>query len=93
MALAAATATTQPTPWWVYPALLGGLLAWLAGYALACWLWPFKHCSKCDGTARIKSPSGKAFRRCRKCKATGRRLRLGRHVYNLARGSRKEASR
>lgn len=56
--------------------------AWLGGYAVACWIWPFRNCRRCKGTARIMSPSGKAFRACRRCKASGRRLRAGRWVFN-----------
>lgn len=89
----ALAATGQPTPWWVGPVLVAAAVVWLAGYLVACWIWPFRNCRKCDGTARVKSPSGKAFRRCRKCKATGRRLRFGRWAYNFVSNRRKEASR
>jgi hypothetical protein len=69
------------------------LAAWLtliaigyaAYYALACWIYPFGHCRRCGGDGKRRSPSGRTFRLCRKCKATGRRLRTGRKVYNWLR--------
>jgi hypothetical protein len=87
-----AAAATAPTPWWVVPAFIAVAVVVAGGYAVACWIWPYTSCPKCNGTARIKSPSGKAFRLCRKCKASGRRLRLGRRVFNFADTKRKDAS-
>lgn len=57
-------------------------VAWMAGYCVACWVWPFKACPRCKGTGKRRSPSGKRFRLCRKCDATGRRLRAGRQAWN-----------
>jgi len=62
--------------------------AWAAGaaavlmYALTCWLWPFSACLRCHGDKRTRSPSGRSWRRCRRCKGTGQRLRVGRRVMN-----------
>ncbi|WP_433302278.1 hypothetical protein ACQP2F_08595 [Actinoplanes sp. CA-030573] len=61
------------------------------GYALACWVWPFKSCRKCDGTGKKRSPSRRAFRLCRRCAGTGRRLRAGRWIYNRLSGIRRDA--
>lgn len=61
--------------WWIVLSLV-----WLAGYALACWLWPFRRCPRCKGTGKRFSPSGKAFGNCWRCKGSGRRIRLGRRV-------------
>jgi hypothetical protein len=69
------------------------VLAWLAGYAVACWIWPFDACAKCEGIGRKKSPSGRAFRLCRRCKGTGRRIRTGRRVFNWLRLLRDEGTR
>lgn len=52
------------------------------GYALACWIWPFKPCRRCSGLGKRRPPSGRAFRYCRRCKGTGARLRAGRWIYN-----------
>lgn len=58
------------------------VLLWIASYALACYVWPFARCKRCTGTGTRPSPSGKAFRVCRKCKGRGRRIRTGRRVFN-----------
>jgi hypothetical protein len=52
------------------------------GYAFACWIWPFKACPRCEGSGKRRSPTGRAFRLCRSCGGTGRRLRAGRWIYN-----------
>jgi hypothetical protein len=62
--------------------VVGVLIVWLAGYGIACWIWPFANCPRCHGTGKRRSPSGRAFRLCRRCDATGRRLRLGRRLWN-----------
>ena len=62
-------------------AILAALL-WLAGYAIACWIWPFKACRRCEGNGKLRSPSGKAWRRCKRCGGSGGRLSAGRWIYN-----------
>jgi len=57
-------------------------LALLAGYALACWLWPFTAHGRCNGGGKLRSPSGKAWRTCRGCKGSGRKLRIGRRLFD-----------
>jgi hypothetical protein len=66
--------------------------AWAVGYGLACWIWAFKPCRVCSGLGRRPSPSGRAFRVCWWCKGTGRRLRLGRWIYNHWAGLRRDAN-
>lgn len=56
-------------------------------YLLACWLFPFAACLKCHGDGKKRSASGRAWRACRRCKGSGRRLRLGRKVANWLRGT------
>jgi hypothetical protein len=73
------------------PAL--ALIAVTLGYALACWVWPFKNCPRCHGSGKKRSPSGRAFRLCRRCQGTGRRLRAGRWIYNRLSGLRREGTR
>ncbi|MEU7975191.1 hypothetical protein AB0B48_24445 [Micromonospora sp. NPDC049089] len=81
-ALTAATATPEPggLPWWAWIAL--GLIVWALYYVAECAWWPFGPCPKCDGRGKFKRNDGKAWRKCRRCKATGERLRFGRKVWN-----------
>jgi hypothetical protein len=69
-------------------ALLASLA--LAGYAacylLMCAAFPFGHCRRCHGTGKLYSPlSRKVFRLCPRCDGTGRRVRIGRRVYEYLR--------
>ncbi len=66
--------------------LLGGAAALL--YLAACTWWPFATCRRCSGTGKFRSPSGRAWRPCGRCQGTGRRVRLGRRVYELFRSER-----
>jgi hypothetical protein len=66
-------------------------VVWAAGYAVACWWWPFTACSRCKGNGRFRSPSGKNFRLCGRCKGGGTRLRMGRKVLNVLAGQKKSA--
>jgi hypothetical protein len=54
----------------------------LISYAIACWLWPFTNCWRCKGSGKRRSPTGKRFGKCRWCKGSRMRLRLGRHAWN-----------
>ena len=53
-------------------------------YALGCWLWPFTSCHRCGGDGKRRSPfgGGKTFGLCRRCDGTGRRVRIGRRIWN-----------
>ncbi len=35
-------------------------LMWLAGYAVACWFWPFTACGRCNGAAKLRWSAGLA---------------------------------
>ncbi len=74
------------------PLIFATLLVTL-GYAVACWIWPFKACPRCHGTGKRLSPSKRAFRLCRRCDGTGRRLRAGRWIYNQLSRVRRDGSR
>ncbi|MFJ9839295.1 hypothetical protein ACIRYZ_02340 [Kitasatospora sp. NPDC101155] len=59
------------------------------GYALLCVASPFGDCRKCRGFGfhlkydrRGRPCRGK---HCRRCDGIGKRIRVGRHLYNLAR--------
>lgn len=60
-------------------------LAGLAGYLVACAVWPFRSCARCSGTGKRRSPTGKAWRPCGRCSGTGRKIRAGRRVAELFR--------
>jgi hypothetical protein len=65
------------------------LLAAAGLYTGACAIWPFADCARCHGNnGKRRSPGGKAWRDCPRCKGTGARLRAGRRLYNMLRGPR-----
>jgi hypothetical protein len=68
-------------------------VALLVRYALVCYLAPFRDCRRCDGLGRIRPRTGlrRAVRPCRRCRATGKRLRAGRHVLNYLSATRRAA--
>ncbi|WP_313750887.1 hypothetical protein [Streptomyces parvus] len=72
------------------PALLAStLLTFITlSYASLCAASPFGNCHKCRGWgfAMKTDRKGRAKRGkdCRRCKATGKRIRIGRHLYNVA---------
>lgn len=68
-----------PVDW---TALTLGALAFAAGYAFACWFWPWTSCRRCDGKGKFRSPSGKNWRKCPRCKGSAAKVRLGRRVWD-----------
>jgi len=58
------------------------VLSAAAIYLLACWAWPFAACRACHGDKRRRSPTGRSWRTCKRCKGTGQRLRVGRRIWN-----------
>ncbi|WP_405635996.1 hypothetical protein OG543_14055 [Streptomyces sp. NBC_01178] len=72
------------------PALLASTLLMFItlSYATLCAASPFGNCRKCRGWgfAMKTDRKGRAKRGkdCRRCKATGKRIRIGRHLYNVA---------
>ncbi|MGO1020163.1 hypothetical protein ACTOXX_06240 [Streptomyces rubiginosohelvolus] len=72
------------------PALLASALLMFAtlSYASLCAASPFGNCRRCRGWgfAMKTDRKGRAKRGkdCRRCKATGKRIRIGRHLYNVA---------
>lgn len=89
-ATSVAAATSHGIGGWLW--LAAGLAVWFAGYGVACLIWPYRACRVCSGMGRRPSPSGRAFRVCWWCKGTGRRLRLGRWIYNHWAGLRRDAN-
>ncbi|MGH3682065.1 MAG: hypothetical protein ACRDT2_17655 [Natronosporangium sp.] len=58
---------------WLILAVLAGL--WL----LSCAIWPYTACGRCSGGKR-HSPSGEAWRNCRSCRGSGKKIRPGRRL-------------
>ncbi|MGW4894418.1 hypothetical protein ACWEQL_19415 [Kitasatospora sp. NPDC004240] len=67
---------------------MAALLLATLGYAALCAASPFGDCRKCDGlgfqlkTDRRGKP--KRGKHCRRCRGVGKRIRVGRHLYNVA---------
>lgn len=87
----AATATPAEWPWQAWLILIGLGLLWVAYKAIQCWLWPFAKCSKCDGTGKWMSPTGKNWATCRRCEGKARRLRTSRKIFNYLKITSEEA--
>ncbi|MGW3594322.1 hypothetical protein [Streptomyces sp. NPDC005167] len=72
------------------PALLTitSLLAITFCYGGLCAASPFGDCRKCRGWGFAMKTDRKGRTKrgkdCRRCKATGKRIRIGRHLYNVA---------
>ncbi|WP_406371091.1 hypothetical protein OH781_13930 [Streptomyces sp. NBC_01550] len=72
------------------PALLASafLLIVTLGYSGLCAASPFGNCRKCRGWGHAittdRKGKTKRGKDCRHCKATGKRIRVGRHLYNVA---------
>jgi hypothetical protein len=77
-ALAAGTLTGTD----LYALAFASIALWAICYAVACAIWPFTPCPKCDGAGHLRSPGKRAWRYCRRCRGTGARLRTGRRIYN-----------
>lgn len=65
------------------------LLLVTLGYSVRCWLSPFGDCRHCDGMGHAlkydRKGKAKRGKDCRRCKATGKRIRVGRHLFNVSR--------
>jgi len=59
--------------------------ALIAVYAAACVIYPLTAHGRCNGTGKLRSPGGKAWRRCPGCKGTGTKPRLGARLLNTTR--------
>ncbi|MFI7598416.1 hypothetical protein [Actinoplanes sp. NPDC049681] len=70
------------------------ILGYSAFYVIMCAQFPFGHCCRCEGGGKLYSPfSRKVFRLCPRCEGTGRRVRIGRRVYEYLRGEYKAGNR
>ena len=68
-------------------ALVAVVLA--AGYAVACLVWPLTAHRRCNGTGKLRSPGGRAWRRCPTCRGSGAVIRLGRRAFEGLRRSKR----
>ncbi|MDH6460879.1 hypothetical protein M2302_001045 [Micromonospora sp. A200] len=62
-------------------------------YASSCIIRPFRDCWLCDGKGHHRSKrKSKLSRPCRWCNHTGKRLRIGRRLWNRARRVHRDAA-
>jgi hypothetical protein len=80
LVLLASDATAWSVPAWL--ALTGLAVAAALAYACSCWWFPYAACWCCHGDGKHQREDRKVHRLCRWCAGTGRRLRIGRRVYN-----------
>lgn len=81
------------------PALAASTLILIVtlGYVAVCAAQPFTACRKCRGfgfaTTTDRKGRTKRGKDCRRCKATGARIRFGRHLWNLWRRTHRDGTR
>jgi hypothetical protein len=63
--------------------LIVAALVWTVGYLIACAVFPFSACRVCGGSGKRRSGNGKNFRRCRRCRGDGARVRVGRRLWTF----------
>lgn len=61
---------------------LGIAAAAVLYYASSCLFWPYAWCLRCKGKGRFPAWWGGGFRHCGWCGGSGKRLRVGRWVWN-----------
>lgn len=63
-----------------------GISGYAAFYVGQCAAFPFGHCRRCKGTGKLYSRIFRGtFRLCPRCDGTGRRVRIGRRIYEYLR--------
>ena len=62
-------------------------------YAAKCYMRPFRRCRACHGKGHKPNRIGRGTRDCRRCRATGLRLRIGRHLWNHLRALHRDTTR
>jgi len=54
-------------------------------YLAYCWCYPYTACGGCEGSGKHFTASGEYWRKCRRCKGTGTKIRLGRKLLGSTR--------
>lgn len=83
--LTAPPAPPPPSPPGVGTLVVVGLVL-LAAYVALAAFWPYVRCPRCKGTGKRRAPLGGGWRDCPRCDGRGRAVRLGRRLYESARG-------
>lgn len=70
-------------------------LGYATYYLISCAIFPFGRCRRprCENGRIHSRLSRKVFRHCPRCEGTGRRVRIGRRVYEYLRAEQKEGNR
>ncbi|MEU4420630.1 hypothetical protein AB0F81_08390 [Actinoplanes sp. NPDC024001] len=70
-------------------------LGYTALYALGCMIFPFGRCRRhrCEKGRIYSRLSRKVFRDCPRCEGTGKRVRIGRRIYEYLRSEQKAGNR
>jgi hypothetical protein len=69
-------------------------LGYAVSYAVLCAVAPFGRCRRCRGRGRIHSPLTRRLPKlCHRCDATGRRVRLGRRLFEHVRAEYRDGTR
>jgi hypothetical protein len=70
-------------------------LGYAAFYIISCAIFPFGRCRRprCEGGRVYSRMNRKVFRECRSCEGTGKRVRIGRRVYEYLRSEQKAGNR
>ncbi|TDC44673.1 hypothetical protein E1258_31410 [Micromonospora sp. KC207] len=69
------------------------LAAAALAYPLSCAVRPYRDCWVCKGSGHHRATGNRKLSRpCRWCRATGKRLRLGRRAWNRARRIHRDAT-
>jgi hypothetical protein len=76
---------------WPYPIGIAAVLGLI--YVVECWWFPFGRCWCCSGAGRHSRKDGRVWRDCRVCRGSGKRMRLGRRLFNAIQRRRREADR
>ncbi|MGH3979418.1 MAG: hypothetical protein ACRDRZ_10535 [Pseudonocardiaceae bacterium] len=83
--IVAVVVTAAAPPEWRVE-LLGAWVGWLGLHVVLCVAYPWTSCDWCAGDPRRLQPLGwlfgRGWRLCRHCDGGGRRLRLGRRVWD-----------
>jgi hypothetical protein len=85
--LAAAAAQAHLSPLAVALVLILLAVAWVIRVRL----WPFGPCGKCDGTGKNIGSNGRRWGKCRRCKGSGTRQRLGSRPVHKVLGRKRES--